>query len=230
MSMKTSAAVIVLLLTSTAAIAADLAPAAVEPVPPVALPFSWAGFYAGANIGYAFGGDDRLGVHSPNYLGDLGKLSGKGILGGLQSGYNYQFDSVVVGLEADIQGAQIKDSISGSVANAPGKGRSDVKWYGTLRPRIGYAYDRYLIYATGGLAYGSIDYKLNYNGISISNSNTKLGWTAGAGVEYAFTDNLSGRLEYQYVDFGDYTVRGANLTTKASPNFHAVRAGLNYKF
>ncbi|PRH89653.1 porin family protein [Labrys okinawensis] len=230
MKMRMSAAVTALILTSTAAFGADLAPSSVEPVPPAALPFSWTGFYAGANIGYAFGGDDRVGVHYPNYIGDIGKASGKGILGGLQAGYNYQLDNIVIGLEADIQGSQIKDSVTGSVAGIPGKGQSDVKWYGTLRPRIGYAFDRFLIYATGGLAYGNIDYKLNYDGVSIKDSSTKLGWTAGAGVEYAFTDNLSGRLEYQYVDFGGYRVGNANLSTKATPDFHAVRVGLNYKF
>ncbi|MBP0579788.1 porin family protein [Labrys sp. LIt4] len=229
--MRISAAAIALLLTSTAAIAADLAPAPVEPVAPVVVPFSWTGFYAGANVGYAFGGRDTVGIHDPAFLGDLGKLTAKGFLGGLQAGYNYQFDNIVVGIETDFQGAQIKDTVHGVVAGEPGRARSDIKWYGTLRPRIGYAYDRFLIYATGGLAYGNIDYKLSYNGASFSDSNTKVGWTAGAGLEYAFTDNLSGRVEYQYVNFGSYTVRGAGtLHSKASPDFHAVRLGVNYKF
>ena len=229
--MRISAAAIALLLSSTAAFSADLAPAPVEPVAPVVLPFSWTGFYAGANVGYAFGGRDTVGIHDPDFLGDIGKLTGKGFLGGLQAGYNYQFDNIVVGIETDFQGAQIKDTVHGVVAGAPGRARSDIKWYGTLRPRIGYAYDRFLIYATGGLAYGNIDYKLSYDGASFSDSNTKVGWTAGAGLEYAFTDNLSGRIEYQYVNFGSYTVRGSvTLHSMASLDFHAVRLGVNYKF
>ncbi len=228
--MRISAAAIALLLSSTAAFSADLAPAPVEPEAPVVLPFSWTGFYAGANVGYAFGGQDRVGIRNPDFIGDIGKLNPKGFLGGLQVGYNYQFDNIVVGLEADFQGAQIKDSVNGSIDGTPGHARSDIKWYGTLRPRLGYAYDRFLIYATGGLAYGNIEYKLRFDDAGFKSTDTRVGWTAGAGLEYAFTDNLSGRIEYQYVDFGSHKIHGAGLTTDASPNFHAVRLGVNYKF
>ncbi|WP_448955302.1 outer membrane protein [Labrys neptuniae] len=228
--MRIPAAAIALLLTSTAAFAADLAPAPVEPAAPVILPFSWTGFYAGANVGYAFGGRDRVGIHNPTLIGNIGTLNASGFLGGLQAGYNYQFDNIVVGIEADFQGAQIKDTVHGVIAGTDGRARSDIKWYGTLRPRIGYAYDRFLIFATGGLAYGNIDSKLSYGTAAFSSSDTKVGWTAGAGVEYAFTDNLSGRIEYQYVNFGSYTVRGAGISTKASPDFHAIRVGVSYKF
>ncbi|CAM5775087.1 hypothetical protein LMIY3S_04847 [Labrys miyagiensis] len=98
-NIRNSAAAIALLLTSTAAFAADLALTPVEPEAPVVLPFSWTGFYAGANLGYAFGGRDTVGVHDPDFLGDIGKLTGKGFLGCLQAGYNYQFDNIVIGIE-----------------------------------------------------------------------------------------------------------------------------------
>ncbi len=209
--------------------AADLAVSTPPQAPvDVAPTFSWTGFYVGVNAGGGFGGSDDVGFHSfGNYLGRYGKLDGSGFLGGGQIGYNYQFDpNWVVGLEADFQGADISDSFNSGIASASSK----IDWYGTVRPRIGYAFDHTLFYGTGGLAYGHVNYKGALGGASFDDDKTKAGWTVGAGVEHAFTDHVTAKLEYQYVDFGSSNMGGDALNSKASLDFHAIRVGLNYKF
>ena len=226
-----SCVAVVFSITGTA-YAADLAPQPTEPLAPTEIPYSWTGFYAGVNAGYGFAGNDRVGANALGvFLGNIGTLKPNGFLGGIQAGYNYEIgNNIVLGLEADFEGAQIKDTVNGFAAGVPGRARSDVQWFGTVRPRIGYSFDRFLVYATGGLAYGQINYKLSgpaFGGSSFSENDTRVGWVAGAGLEYAITDNITTKIEYQYVSFGHHEIRGA---TNASPNFHSVRVGINYKF
>lgn len=144
-----------------------------------------------------------------------------GFVGGGQVGYNYQIGSFVLGLETDIQYADIGGDNNISSLNSDD---DDDNWFGTVRAHAGYAFDRALIYATGGLAYGKIS-----NGFSNSDD-TSVGWTLGAGVEYAFTDNLTAKVEGLYVnleqDDDDLPVTAGSDETE----FGVVRAGLNYKF
>jgi len=195
-------------LTVTAA-AADLpsrhAPAMVAPVVPV---FTWTGFYVGVNAGYGWGNDDNRGFGLVNRGNDDG-----GFVGGAQLGYNYQMGMFVLGAEADLQYADLGSNF---VVNGVRYG-SDNDWFGTARVRAGFAFDRFMVYATGGVAYGD----------------SNVGWTAGGGVEYAFTDNLTAKIEGLYVaidgdnrDFLDLRIGGVNGNTE----FGVVRAGLNYKF
>ncbi|MBM6582968.1 porin family protein [Microvirga sp. BT689] len=127
----------------------------------------------------------------------------------------------MLGLETDIQYADI-----GGDTSIPGldSDDNDDNWFGTVRARVGYAFDRALVYATGGLAYGKIS-----NGFSNSDD-TSVGWTLGAGVEYAFTDNLTAKVEGLYVnleqDDDDLSVTAGSDETE----FSVIRAGLNYKF
>lgn len=215
---------------ASAVYAADLSVSTPPQAPVETAPvFSWTGFYVGLNAGGGFGGNDNVGFHSfGSYLGKFGKIEGSGFLGGGQIGYNYQVDpNWVIGLEADFQGADVKDSFRSDIASASSK----IDWYGTVRPRIGYSFDNTLIYGIGGLAYGHIKYKGSLAGVgSFDDDATKAGWTVGAGVEHAFTDHITAKLEYQYVDFGSKNMGGDALWTKASPDFHAIRVGLNYKF
>ncbi|CAN7635308.1 porin family protein [Rhizobium rhizogenes] len=214
---------------ASASYAADLS-VETPPVAPIEQPvFTWTGFYVGVNGGGGFGVHDDYGLHSGDtFLGKFGKLEGSGFFGGGQIGYNYQVDpNWVVGLEADFQGANINDSLS----NDGARGSSKINWFGTVRPRVGYAYDTTLFYATGGLAYGHIDYKGSLAGVgSFDEDKTKVGWVLGAGVEHAFTDHVTAKLEYQYIDFGKFNAGGDNLWSKATPDFHSIRVGLNYKF
>ncbi|MCO4318299.1 porin family protein [Phyllobacterium sp. 21LDTY02-6] len=217
---------------SGSALAAD---AVIETAPEAVLAdpgFSWTGFYAGVNAGYGFGGDDEVGVRSGGvYLGNIGTIEQSGFIGGGQIGYNYQINNWVIGLEADFQGAGLEDSTAGSVDGIGVEAESSIDWFGTLRPRVGYAWDRTLIYGTGGLAYGRVNYKAAVEGDTfLDQDKTRAGWVAGAGIEHAFTDHLTAKLEYQYVNFGKYTVSEDGFSTEATPDFHSVRVGLNYKF
>jgi len=176
-----------------------------------------------------------------------------GFVGGGQIGYNYQFgNNVVVGIEADIQGSDIGSSTNWSPVQAPGVFQRDTSldYYGTIRARLGYAFDRFLPYITGGLAYGKIGYSESFiaadrsvpGSYYASDSSTKWGWTIGAGAEYAITDNWSIRAEYLYVSLGDmdyaFKVPSYNFPEylsdsrfgSISGDFQTVRLGVNYRF
>ncbi|MFD9896896.1 outer membrane protein [Mesorhizobium sp. NPDC059025] len=214
---------------TSVAFAADLMTDNSPPEPALKPVFSWTGFYAGVSVGGGFGGNDEVGLRSSGvFLGSFGTMEGSGFIGGGQIGYNQEIGgNWVVGLETDFQGANIKDSVvRGGVHSS-----SKINWFGTVRPRVGYIYGSTLLYGTGGLAYGNIAYRIDVGGISAFDaSKTKAGWTLGGGIEHAFTDHISAKLEYQYVDFGKYTISGTGLSTEATPDFHSVRVGLNYKF
>lgn len=214
------------LLAAGAASAADL-PSRKGPVEaPIYAPmFTWTGFYVGANAGYAWGQIDSTG------LGVLNFNDPDGFTGGGQIGYNYQMGQFVLGLEADFQGADLKASVF-----APGAGiisaSNEINWWGTVRARAGYAFDRFLPYVTGGFAYGNVKNSLTTPVGVFSNDNTQYGWTIGGGLEYAFTNNLTAKIEYLYVDLDkeSVTVPGGVFNANVETKFSVVRAGLNYKF
>lgn len=251
------------LIASSPALAGSPAPAPVEPViaPVASAPaFSWAGGYAGVNVGY--GGDKAKHPFSLTpYLVDLGgdrtdsdTLSGSldmtssGFAGGAQVGWNFQNDGFVYGVEADYQASGIKGETSFHLA-APGGSISGeigtkLKHFGTLRARVGHTVtDRFLVYGTAGLASGKTDSYINLDGMSESVSKTKTGWTAGIGAEYAFNDNWSLKSEYMYTDLGKANLFSGDIIEghPKSPqglagsldrkfNFHMVRVGINYHF
>lgn len=198
-----------------AASAADL-PSRKGPVAaPVYIPpvFTWTGFYVGANAGYGWG---NVNTNTFTSVGDL-----DGFVGGGQIGYNYQMGQFVLGLEADIQGADLSsgDNVIGS--------RIKTDYFGTVRARVGVAFDRFMPYVTGGWAYGNVKTSIPAFGISSDNSHTN-GWALGGGIEYAITNNLIAGVEYLYVDLGEKRVTG--LVDKVGTDFSVVRARLSYKF
>ncbi|MGO4571773.1 outer membrane protein [Microvirga sp. 2TAF3] len=199
---------------TASAMAADL-PSRRHPAPVVAaVPvFTWTGFYAGVNAGYGWSTNNDT-VFVPG-VGLVGNGNDGGFVGGAQLGYNYQMGMFVVGAEADIQYADLGRNNN----NGLGFNNSSDDWFGTVRARAGVAFDRALVYATGGFAYGD--------------ANT--GWTVGGGVEYAFTDNLTAKVEGLYVNLNrgnDHFVVGLPVGVAGNKNneFGVVRAGLNYKF
>jgi outer membrane immunogenic protein len=213
------------LVAAGAASAADLPSRKGPVVAPIYAPiFTWTGFYVGANAGYAWGQIDstNLGV-IPQFKDP------DGFVGGGQIGYNYQIGQWVVGLEADFQGADLKattGALNGFSAS------NELNWFGTVRGRVGYAFDRFLPYVTGGFAYGQVKNKITAPTFVYSDDNVQYGWTLGAGLEYAFTNNLSAKVEYLYVDLDkeSLNVPGGTFTSKVETKFSVVRAGLNYKF
>ena len=248
--MKFRISAIAFLLATAGASAADLAPAAVEPVAPAAA-YNWTGFYAGINGGYAFGSShdvtmSELFPESDPYTDKYGSLSPKGGFGGVQAGYNWQTGNFVLGLEGDIQGAGISDKTSriGATTDYFLSTKSQVNWFGTVRPRIGYTFDNILIYATGGLAVGGVKYTQNYvDGDYLAHARTnktRVGFAVGGGVEYAFNEHWTAKLEYQYIDLGRSKISATEINdgeptqytihTKLRTDFHTVRLGVNYKF
>ena len=199
----------------SAALAADIAPAA----------YDWTGLYIGLNGGYAFHGTDRVGVPPDSHVGDLNINGG---YGGAQIGYNKQIDNIVLGLEGDIQGGSISDKFSNATTGYFAK--DNLNWFGTFRGRAGFAADRVLFYGTGGVAFGGGDYKIGSAAGSFSKNYSGVGWVAGAGVEYAVTDSLSIKAEYLYTNFGRFGVGAGALKTQATPDFHTVRIGVNFRF
>jgi outer membrane immunogenic protein len=208
-------------LTATAA-AADLPP---RPAPqpyykaPAYVPaFSWTGFYIGLNGGGGFGRSvwDTTGGFD---------ISG-GLVGGTV-GYNYQFGQAVAGIEADIDWADIHGTTTAGCAT--GCKTSD-DWLSTVRGRLGYAADRFMPFVTGGAAFG--DVKATTPAFAGS-STTNVGWTLGAGLEFALAQNWTAKAEYLYVDLGKFNC-GTSCSALASDNVsfttNLVRAGVNYKF
>jgi len=203
------------LVAAGAASAADL-PSRKGPVAaPVYMPpaFSWTGFYVGANAGYGWGNVNANGWAN---VGDL-----DGFVGGGQVGYNYQMGQFVLGLEADLQGADL------SSGNNLGLVRVKTDYFGTVRARVGVAFDRFMPYITGGWAYGNVKTSIPGIGFSSDRSHTG-GYAVGGGLEYAVTNNIIAGVEYLYVDLGEKNILGAN--TKVGTDFSVVRARLSYKF
>jgi outer membrane immunogenic protein len=206
--------------------AADLSP----PPAPTPAYYDWTGLYIGLNAGYSSGTMSE----TPSDGSGSGSAAMPGGIGGAQIGYNYQIGGLVLGFEADFDGSMAtKSIIAGSVS-----GTNQIPWIGTLRGRVGYAFDRILVYATAGGAATQVLSTVNVGAIgSASTSNTTGAWTAGGGLEMALSDNLSARVEYLYLDTGNIPVAqvGAGppppfVTVTGRVQDNLVRAGLNYRF
>jgi outer membrane immunogenic protein len=153
-----------------------------------------------------------------------------GFVGGGQIGYNWQGigSPWVFGLEADIQGASIRNSESSPGLGITVNGRMNA--FGTVRGRLGYAWDRFMIYGTGGWAYTRTQLNATSAFGSVSDSDWSSGWTAGGGIEWGFWDRWSAKLEYLYVDTGDINMALGPVPISGNFNFNVVRVGVNYRF
>src|SRR5262249_28584483 len=169
----------------------------------------------------------------------------KGAIGGVQVGYNWQTGPLVVGVETDFQGSSLKGSIStpciAGTCGVPLNGTfsQETDWFGTVRGRVGYAQAGWLLYATGGYAYGRVKTDATATAgpasAQLSTSEMANGWTAGAGVELLLAPRWSVKLEYLYVDLGRVTtsfpILGALAVNDSNHvNFNVVRAGANFRF
>jgi outer membrane immunogenic protein len=215
------------------AFAADLpnvkGPPVFAPPPPV---FSWTGVYIGGQAGYQWGtSDPTLVTAGGAFVAGEPSYNNEGVVGGGHAGFNYQVSQFVFGIEGDIEGT----SYSGSGLSATGAFRSSTRddIEGSVRGRVGFAWDRVLFYGTGGVAFASIDNSFGLAGgpSLFSATSGRVGWTAGGGVEYAIDPNWSVRVEYRYTDYGDYnfaTFPGFALREHETDN--RVEAGFSYKF
>jgi outer membrane immunogenic protein len=229
---------------STLATAGDLGP--YDPVPTYEpryetrrdMPWSWDGFYLGANAGYGWGAANNASLNGP-VSGSIGSLEPDGWFGGGQIGYNVQFNRLVIGVEGDLQAADIDDGVSRGIGGYATQADVAVDWFSTLRARVGFTADSTLIYATGGLALADVDYTVSgsngVNSFSSSSSSIETGYAVGGGVEWAISPEWSMKTEYLYVDLGDKTLTtpgsaAGTFSTKTETEFHTVRLGLNYQF
>lgn len=215
------------------AFAADLPVRTAPPAPgplTAATAFSWTGFYVGADVGI-------------NLFTEKGPANSttrdEGFVGGAFAGYNAQFGSLVIGLEADIEG-------TGGVSNGfytngwkPAGGySSEIGLQGSIRARVGYAFQNVLYYVTGGVAMADVDTSYYAGSLRQNFSDTATGWTLGFGVDWAFYPNWVARFEYRYADFGSFS---NDPNTAWAPIFidtrarqelssQAFRFGIAYKF
>jgi outer membrane immunogenic protein len=210
--------------------------------------YNWGGIYIGINGGYGFGNSTWS---DPNNqaLATTGSFSTTGFVVGGTVGANYQVNQVVFGVEADmdyagLSGTSTSAFCSGALGAAVSAGltagncQTKDSWLGTARGRLGFAWDRVLLYGTGGGAFGDVKAGLT-TGTSFDSS-TKFGWTGGAGVEFAITENVTAKIEYLYVALGNGSCStvancgadaGAVAPTDAVKfNASLVRAGINFKF
>lgn len=232
----------------TKILAALLATVALIPLSPASaadieapVAYDWTGFYLGVHGGYGWGKSETSDLYAYD-------LEPDGWVGGAQAGYNYQLPgNVVLGVEADVSFGNLKDDsldltqIGNSVI--PTEAEATVKSFGSVRARAGYAFDRVLPYVTGGLGWARQevdyfqDYLPNLPGTFVNNLNesqTYFGWTVGAGIEAALTDNITARIEYLYSDLGSEKYAGnafgIDYEEKIDLEIQTVRLGLNYKF
>jgi len=224
------------------AAAADLPSRKDAPIAPVYKPvFTWTGFYLGLNAGVGWGSSRSIIITGPTAAsGGVVSAGNNGqFVGGGQIGYNYQTGAWVLGVETDIQYVTTNKRASwGQYTWWGNLGGGNGGYLGTVRGRVGYTFDRTLIYLTGGLAYGG----LNSNPIT-GNTTSNVGWTIGAGLEYAFTNNWTAKIEGLYLSNStgnssrSYTHAGGVLpagtytaVATSSNGGGLVRAGFNYKF
>lgn len=196
--------VLALLLPLSSALAADLSPrrpVVVAPSPEET--FSWTGYYGGLQAGYARNFDHAVetftaGGGPTGLVYDFDQYGGSF---GAKVGANYQIGMLVTGIEADIEAADIK----GGFVDAPtGSGSDKIKMQGSVRARLGLAYDRVFVYGTGGLAFAQIESLYTFLPTSTNEYFTDLrtGWTVGAGADWAITSNWIIGVDYRHSDYG----------------------------
>ena len=250
-------------------LAADLGDSYSGPLkdaPIAAAPYSWSGPYIGVHGGYGWGNssirDGGTNLYSGtgnksippygafscgpaltgNYCNTPFELDPKGWLGGMQLGANWQQDHLVLGIEGDLGYLGVSnDYVLIRPFNDRDYGSVEYGFYGTATGRLGYAFDRSLVYAKGGLALAHIEdrgYDLDlkggsfqkYQGSEASKSGTETGWVLGGGIEHALSDRLTLKAEYLYMDFGSATSRSSDGDIyKYDNQLHTAKIGLNYR-
>jgi outer membrane immunogenic protein len=211
------------------------------PPPPMAPAFSWTGLYVGAQVGYAWARDNGS-IENPGvpvailfpFTVDM-----TGVIGGGHIGYNMQFNQWVIGVEGSVDGTDLKSAFTVGVCPLfCGNATTKLGLQSSVRGRVGVAFDRILLYATGGVAFADIKNTYDttaFGGGFASIDKTHTGWTAGGGLAYAVTNNWSLRAEYRYSDFGSFIDKSSVAFFPATNlNRHVTesqaQAGVSYKF
>jgi outer membrane immunogenic protein len=190
--------------------------------------YDWTGLYFGGQIGWSWLDPDPqsgLGFPSANFV----QPKSNGVIGGGHVGFNYQMSSIVFGLEGDFNGTDL--SATDPCFNPAFDCNAGSDWNASIRGRLGFAADRFLVFATGG--YAVADYngytKLLPAGPKFADSATLDGFAIGGGVEYAWTDNILVRAEYRHDFFGKKTMK-YDVPYKVEPDLDMVLVGVSWKF
>jgi outer membrane immunogenic protein len=203
------------------------------PPPPPPLAHNWGGFYAGINGGGAWGKSRHDEIAAPTAT--TGDFNFPGGLFGGTGGFNWQISPWVLGIEGDVDWVGLGGTVT--CPNSTFQCSTRSRYLDTLRGRVGFAWDRFLVYGTGGAAFGDIRQSFNpsFNGVNGSSADQS-GWAAGGGVEFAlWWPQWTGKVEYLHVGLSDFTcafvctgVAGQVVRIKLDENI--VRAGINYHF
>jgi len=188
----------------------------------VPAPFTWQGFYIGVNGGYGWATSTLSGVGGDSTVHPKGGLLGPTV------GYNMQMGGFVFGLEGDLDYSWMRATNDATAPCPSCEVRNN--YLATARGRVGYAWDRWLPYVTGGAAFGDMQFKTPAGG---SQAKDKVGWTLGGGLEYAFAaSRWSAKAEYLYVDLGTANCDAAHCGTSVDSSFKAntFRLGINYHY
>jgi outer membrane immunogenic protein len=218
--------------------AADL-PRSVYKAPALApAVWNWTGFYVGANIG-AVRTRSTISDDPASFFPWLQNVptenSKTSLIGGIQAGYNWQFSSLVAGVEGDISFGSRNNTVDVIGLVGIDTYSTQLKWLGTLRGRVGWAFERALIYGTGGVAFANHKNELQDSifPFSSSPSSSVTGWALGGGVEYAIANNWTVKAEYLHISFPDRTAPdsfGNGYVFRFSDKLDIGRVGINYKF
>ena len=226
-----------------AALAADLPPAP-QPLPrapavymPAPTVYNWSGIYIGINGGWGWG-NAKWTATPTGFATVTGTNNDNGGVVGGTLGANYQMGAVVFGIEGDWDYSGVSTGVSSTICGVGLACETGNHWLSTIRGRLGYAWDRVLFYGTAGGAFASV--VTTFNGVNTTH--TQDGWTAGLGLEYAFLDNWTAKVEYLYTDLGSSGgtcttgpcaaggAVGVPVTWNASLTGSLIRGGINYKF
>ena len=216
-----------------------VAPAADMPVkapvykaPAAIVAYNWSGFYVGGHIGYFWG---KTRVEEDGIVTEPGAKT-NGLIGGVLAGVNWQTGPVVFGLEGDFgwtrahgTGVTPTPTITTQAPNT-----YDLHWTSHVRGRLGYAFDNWLFFVAGGLAIADLDFHegaITTTTIVVPEGGRYFGWSVGGGIDYAFTRNIIGRIEYLYDDFGHKHYTGSDGDPyRVSLTGHTLRGALMWKF
>jgi len=217
-------------LIASPAMAADLRMPVKAPPAPLPPPCVWCGWYIGVNVGGAWGNDTDTYNQTGTPFSASATLHPSGVIGGGQIGYNWQFNNIVLGIEGDFDG-QHNTATANGLLPFPGNTIDRVNisqtdnWLSTVRGRLGVAFGNVLFYGTGGAAFGDVAHSYTQirtttgQALTLSDDDTRTGWTAGAGIEWMVWNNVSLGVEYLHVDLGNTTLVQGSAVTVAGLTF-----------
>lgn len=204
------------------------------PAPPLPAFYDWSGVYLGAQAGYGWGSDRFAPVTAFGRvpLGPRAQTSPSGAFGGGHVGFNHQSGQLVFGIEADIESMNARTRYEDAALVM----RQRQDWQGSVRGRLGYALDRYMVYVSAGAAFTRFEHAFSspLTGLSETAKVSRTGWTVGAGLNHAVTENVILGLDYRYTDYGRFDQAGRGpffgIAAEHEPSSHAMRASIAYKF